>query len=242
MKISIKELRQLVRETIKELTEATDKDLTVGDRVNVLVNGQAVEGTIRGTIIPGQDDPLAKGNVTSKLHKTLWTVEANGRVHQFPAEDIKLVRSVKTGDMTKSDKPIWKTDTKYTTNTSEASTTASRKSMMLNSDYNEGSKDAAASATILDDEAMYEADESWEAENFGDHKYDIIAKQLVFKWEDRTPEVTWKTVTKNYANAQQQATGKQVDVEKLYKAILRYLETDGDTRNQNVFSGTHLCK
>lgn len=235
MKISLRDLRKLVRETLDDLASNDDR-FAPGDIVSVIIDGKSEKGVIQGALFPGQHDPMSTRHAKSNLHKTMWTVKVHGRLFQVAPENIRMIKGIKQPDISQ-EKHSWKTDVAPRPVTSEAIATMGRSTML------HGSDDFDTDDEILsDEEDLAEADEKAEANNFDDQKYDIVARQLVLSWENTNPSVSWNAVAKTYADTQRSLSGKQIDVKKLYSAIMSYLETDGDKRNQNVFAGTHLYK
>ncbi len=232
MKISIKELRKIVQETIENISEAQDKDLAIGDIVNVIVNNKQVQGKIVDRFSAKHINPMAVGkNMPHKIGSMMWTVNVNGKTLQVPADELDIVKSHKE-ELTGSKKPTWKTD--YNKTIQEAPNTMSRMTMLHSDDSKDDYLEDDNDEILLD-----EADEKKEVDDFDERRYDTIARQLVMNWEDRSPEANWKAIAKSYTNAKKSVTGKTLDSNALYDAIVKFLETDGDTRNQCILGGTH---
>jgi hypothetical protein len=101
----------------------------------------------------------------------------------------------------------------------EATAISGRSTMLHGSEDHEENDD-----DLLID--ITEADEKAEQKEFTKRHYDFIAKQIVFNWRDRRPEVSWKAIADNFARGLRSTTGKILDVEKLYDSIESCLGED----------------
>lgn len=72
---------------------------------------------------------------------------------------------------------------------------------------------------LLIDKDLHEIDEKREEDDFKERHYLFLAKQIVFKWTDHSPEVSWKAVADSYVRAAKSTNGKTLDSKKLYAAI-----------------------
>lgn len=245
MKITIKDLRKILQETITDINEAGDKELSIGDEVTIMLGNRSHKGVIKAGYSATGVDPMARGKHMAKTRgHMMWSVQIGKRVFQIPADELEIIRSKRNDASGKSDvKPNWDTDLN-TKQTQEAVAISGMSTMLKghDSDDEEPGRGGDRDDFLLDDDELNEVDEDKESEVFSDRRYDMIARQLIFNFQDDTPEVNWKKVAQNYANSKKSQTGKTIDVNALYTALVRYMETDGDERNQAIFAGTHLYK
>lgn len=249
MKITIKQLRQIVQETVQELSEAQDKDLAIGDVVSVLINNRVMKGKIVDRFASKFVDPMAAGKMMmpKKSGRMMWAVEVAGKIYHLPAEEIDIIRSRRDKILgNPAVRAAWKTDMNVK-NTQEAVAVSGMSTMIKGHDQEEDPTDKkpvvrGKTDKLLTDDDLTEVDETKEGDVWNDRRYDTIARQLVNNWEDKDPDANWKAIAKSYCKAKQAQTGKTINPDALYAAIVRYIETDGDSRNQSIMGGTHQYK
>lgn len=192
MKITLKKLRNVVREEIENsrvTMSANDDQLRPGRDVAVATP----TGSVMGKVVSRHsgDGP-----------ESVWTVKTDSGVMQLKADQLK------TSD--------------------EAGTVTGRSNMLHGSeDDKDGDRDGDG---LSDDDLLVDiteaVDEEHEQKEFTKRHYEFIARQIVFNWRDRTPEVSWVAVAKNFARGLRASTGKIIDVEKLADAIETCLNDD----------------
>ena len=138
----------------------------------------------------------------------VWSVKTpDGKTLQKRAGDLKKVEEQEPGEVEKHDEP-------------EDSKTPVEK----NTD------------DLLLDDNLREIDEKREEESFKDRHYEFMAKQILFKWSDHSPEVSWKAVADNYVKSTKATTGKVLDSSRLYIAIQDALVDMENCRNDGTYS------
>lgn len=138
----------------------------------------------------------------------VWSVKTHdGKTLQKRAGDLKKVEEQEPGEVEKHDEP-------------EDSKTPVEK----NPD------------DLLLDDNLREIDEKREEESFKDRHYEFMAKQILFKWSDHSPEVSWKAVADNYVKSTKATTGKVLDSSRLYIAIQDALVDMENCRNDGTYS------
>lgn len=75
-------------------------------------------------------------------------------------------------------------------------------------------------------------------EDLDDFQYATIARQLVMKYEDGTVEQNISRLVDNFVAAHKATTGKSLDGERLYDAVVEEMRNFTDSTNVRSYGGT----
>ncbi len=197
-KVTLKELRQLIREEIARAYQDT-QDLGSNDDEIDVGTPVAVAGPTGADI-----GKVVNRYAGMKGKDAIWTVKTgDGKTVQKPAAELKPVEADKPGEVEKHEPEEPETD-----------------NLLVDGE----------------EEELHEVDEKREEEDFKERHYEFLARQIVMKWADHSPEMSWKAVADNYVRAAKGTTGKSLSSEKLYSAIQDVI-TDMETcRNDGTYS------
>lgn len=81
-------------------------------------------------------------------------------------------------------------------------------------------------------EAIEERDEL--DDETADIFYENTARTIVYNWNNGTEDVSWRKVAENYAKGQRSMGGPHLDVNKLYEALVEFLDKHQDVRDPNL--------
>jgi len=211
MKISLAKLRKLIREELANahaMLGSSDDDLAIGRAVGVAGQNQPLQGKVTGRF------------AADKGQGSIWTVKTRGgQTLQKRASDLKAIEEPEDGEVEKVAKLAPK---------SPRYDTLGNDNMPVDSNLPSGKKvhemigfagvGASAAAGIADKVE----------EEFHEKHYEFIARQIVSKWTDRSPEVSWKAIADNYVRATKASTGKVLDSDELYKQLVAVVEEEDD--------------
>lgn len=77
-----------------------------------------------------------------------------------------------------------------------------------------------------------------DVEDLDDFQYATIARSLIMKYEDGTVDQNISRLVDDYVASHKATTGKSLDGEKLYDAVVDEMQTFVDSTNVRSFGGT----
>jgi hypothetical protein len=226
MEISVKELRELIREALTE-DELLSKKIRKGDIVSFIQHGKKLRGKVIDGYKSTHADPTRVRIATAD--EMIWAIDVSGKIYHKPEGELSVVKSrlSRFGDSQLNTVKLeaWLVHNEED-ETDEASNVASRMSL-LHSDESTDDEDVEEELEegfSGSDTSSTPEDEMRREEKFSQKKYELLARSIIFRYPDKGEGLNWKTIAQNYVRAKRASTGMQLDVDKLYTAITKMVD------------------
>jgi hypothetical protein len=222
MKISVKELRQIIQEVLSE-DELLSSKIRKGDIVAFIQHGKKLRGKVIDGYKSTHADPTRVNIGTS--NEMIWAVDVGGKIYHKPAGELDMVKShlSRFGNKVQNDlrAESWFVHNEDEETTDEFSNTMSRMTLLHSDEEHE---EELEEGFANNDTSSTPEDENRREDKFNQKKYELLARSIIFRYPDKGEGMNWKTVASNYVRAKRASTGRQLDVNKLYNALVKMLD------------------